>query len=218
MAVPAESSRAIGQALHQGGNTDYTIRFVSGARHDLNLTSDGGFDRSSHLPADYGAFEASWINGHKPTIGVEPYRDPPSTAPTPLSWYESPPVQLAALLLFLVAFAGYPLTALVRRGGRRRTSRRAATVLAATGLATTVGFLLYLVFMLATAANVVGPVVFGRPIPWLVLQLLAVSTVVAVVVTAVSCRRRRPDARTGLLVAAGVVFVPWAVYWGLLAV
>jgi hypothetical protein len=34
--------------------------------------------------------------------------------------------------------------------------------LAATGLATTVGFLIYIFFMLATAANVVGPVLGGR--------------------------------------------------------
>jgi hypothetical protein len=217
MAVPAQSSRAIAEALHQGGNTDYTIRFVPGVRHDLNLTSDGGFDRSSRLPADYGAFEASWIGGHEPTVGVQTYQDRSSVAPTPLAWYESPPVQLAAVLLFLVAFAGYPLTALVRRiRGRRRASNPAATVLAATGLVTTVGFLLYMVFMLATAANVVGPVVFGRPVPWLVLQLLAGSTVVAAVATALSRRRHRPDARLGLLVSAGVVFVPWAVYWGLL--
>lgn len=214
MAVPAESSRAIGEALRQGGNTDHSIRFVPGTRHDLNLTSDGGFDRTSRLPADYGDFEASWINGHEPTVGVGRYQDPPSTAVTPLAWYESPPVQLAALLLFLVAFAGYPLSALVRRRGR--TFRPAAAVLATTGLVTTVGFLLYLVFMLATAANVVGPVVFGRPVPWLVLQLLAVSTVVATVVTALTWRRHRPDARLGLLVTAGVVFVPWALYWGLL--
>jgi hypothetical protein len=46
--------------------------------------------------------------------------------------------------------------------------------------------------------------------------------VVATVATAVAWRRQRRDLtgpshlRLGLLVAAGVVFVPWAAYWGLL--
>ena len=94
--------------------------------------------------------------------------------------------------------------------------------MAATGLATTVGFLVYLLFMLATAANVIGPVLVGRPIPWLILQLLAVATDVATVATALAWRRHRPNltgasqARLGLLLAAGLLSLPWAAYWGLL--
>jgi hypothetical protein len=85
-----------------------------------------------------------------------------------------------------------------------------------------VGFLMYLCFMLATAANVIGPVVIGRPVPWLGLQLLAVDTVAATVSAALAWRRHRRDltgaghTRLGLPVAAGVIFVPWAIYWGLL--
>jgi uncharacterized protein len=124
-----------------------------------------------------------------------------------------------------VAFAGYPLTAAARRvRGRRRAPlvRRPARWLAATGLATTVGFLLYLLFMLVTAANVIGPVLGGRPIPWQVLQLLAAAAVAATVAAAVAWRRQRRSltgashARLGVLLAAGLVFLPWAAYWGLL--
>src|SRR4029453_8538489 len=68
---------------------------------------------------------------------------------------------------------------------------RPARWLAATGLATTVGFLTYIFFMLATAANVVGPVLPARPIPWLILQLLAAATVLATVATAAAWRRHR---------------------------
>jgi hypothetical protein len=83
------------------------------------------------------------------------------------------------------------------------------------------GSLSYVVFAMVTAANVIGPVVLGRPIPWLVLQLLAVATVVATAATALSWRRHRRDlpradqARLGLLAAAGLLFLPWAAYWGL---
>ena len=94
--------------------------------------------------------------------------------------------------------------------------------MAATGLAATVGFLIYIFFMLATAANVVGPVLLGRPIPWLILQLLAAATVVATVATAAAWRRHRHNltgashVRLGVLLAAGLVFPLWAAYWGLL--
>jgi uncharacterized protein len=228
--VPQESSRLIRQALERGGNRHYTIRFVPGVRHNLNRTANGGFDRIDSLPPDYGDVEASWIDGLAaglPAASAQP--TPPQTRPsrplTPLAWWESPWLQLVVLLLFGVAFAGYPLTAAVRRlrgRGGAPLVRRPARWLAATGLATTVGFLMYVFFMLATAANVIGPVLGGRPVPWLVLQLLAAATVVATVATAVAWRRQRRNLtgpshlRLGVLVAAGVVFVPWAAYWGLL--
>src|SRR4029453_6028580 len=118
----------------------------------------------------------------------------PSRPLAPLAWYESPWLQLAALLLFGVAFAGYPLTAAARRIRGRRGAplvRRPARWLAATGLATTVGFLAYIFFIFGTAAKVGGPGLLGRPIPWLILQLLAAATVLATVATAAAWRRHR---------------------------
>jgi uncharacterized protein len=232
IAVPQESSQLIRQALDRGDNTHYTIRLVPGVRHNLNRTANGGFDRIHSLPPNYGDVEASWIDRlaqgqQAPAASAQPAprQAQPSRPLAPLAWYESPWLQLAALLLFAVAFAGYPLTAATRRLRGRRGAplvRRPARWLAATGLATTVGFLVYLLFMLATAANVIGPVLVGRPIPWLILQLLAVATVVATVATALAWRRHRPNltgasqARLGLLLAAGLLSLPWAAYWGLL--
>jgi uncharacterized protein len=230
IALPQESSQIIRQALDRGDNSHYTIRSVPGVRHNLNRTANGGFDHIHSLPSDYGDFEASWIDGLAqglPAASTQPAprQAQPSRPLAPLAWYESPWLQLAALLLFGVAFAGYPLTAATRRFRGRRGAplvRRPARWLAATGLATTVGFLMYLLFMLATAANVIGPVLGGRPLPWLILQLLAAATVVATVATAVAWRRQRRNltgashARLGVLLAAGLVFLPWAAYWGLL--
>jgi hypothetical protein len=62
VALPRESSTAIEEALSRGGNTRYTMRFISGVRHNLNLTADGGFDRITSLPADYGTYERQWID------------------------------------------------------------------------------------------------------------------------------------------------------------
>ncbi len=228
-AVPVESSQIIRGALRRGGNTHYTIRFVPGVRHNLNLTANGGFDRIHSIPTNYGDFEASWIGGLPHTgpagAGLAPREDRPSRTLAPLAWYESPWLQLAALIMFLVGFAGYPVTAVIRRLRGRRGAplvRRPVRWLAAAGLTTTVGFLMYLFFMLATAANIIGPVFVGRPAPWLVLQFLAVVTAVATIATALSWRRHRRDLtrashiRLGPPVAAGLVFLPWAVYWGLL--
>jgi dienelactone hydrolase len=231
-AVPQESSQIIRQALERGGNTRYTIRFVPGAGHDLNLTASGGFGHTpTHaLAADYGDFETSWLDrpASRPqgiVLGTVPDQDRRSHPVTPLAWYESPWLQLAALTVLLAGFAGYPLTAVVRRILGRRGAppvHRSARWLAATGLITTVGSALYLFFMLATAANIVGPVLLGRPLPWLLLQLFAVATLVATATTATEWRRQRGHLarasrlRLGLLLAAGLAFVPYAAYWGLL--
>jgi hypothetical protein len=57
---------------------------------------------------------------------------------------------------------------------------------------------------------------------WLALRLLAVAAVVALAATGVATWRARADLRgwlrlrLGGLLAGGVVFVPWAVLWGLL--
>src|SRR5260221_2351028 len=53
-----------------------------------------------------------------------PQQDWLSVSVPPLSWWESAWVQLAAFLLLLAAFAGYPLVALLRR--LRGRSLRAA--------------------------------------------------------------------------------------------
>ena len=90
-----------------GGNTHYTIRSVPGVRHNLNRTANGGFDRIHSLPANYGDVEASWIDGlahgqPAPAASAQPapHQAQPSRPLAPLAWYESPWLQLAALLLF----------------------------------------------------------------------------------------------------------------------
>lgn len=64
-----------------------------------------------------------------------------------------------------------------------------------------------------------GPVLAGRPVPWLVLQLLAAGVVAAAAVTAARWWRGRHQGRGGAaptVLAGTALFLPWALYWGLL--
>jgi uncharacterized protein len=136
-------------------------------------------------------------------------------------------MQLAAFVLFIVAFAGYPLVALVRRvRGRSHlaSGNWPARLLAGTGSAAVLGLFVYVPYLLIGNARdaMPGPVFAGRPLLWLLLQALALTAVGASVATAVAWRQagssvsRGERLRLGLLLAGGVVLVPWALYWGLL--
>lgn len=105
------------------------------------------------------------------------------------------------------------------------TLRIAARTVAMAGSAAVVGTLAYLVTLTLVRGGYSvdpGPLLAGRPLPWLALQATAVVTVVAGVLLGSGLARRRPALPTGeqvriaLLLAAAAVFVPWALYWGLL--
>lgn len=229
-AAPEESAPIIRQALDRAGNTHYTLRTIPGVRHNLHLTHDGGYDRIDQLPTDYADYEAAWIHRlatAPPPVSVDPapHQDGVSRPLAPLAWYESGGLQALALALCLAGFLGYALTGAVRRIRRRPRPAalpRAARWASAAGTAAVLGGLGYLLFLAATAAMSPGPVLFGRPVVWLAVQLLALLTVAAVGTAAVTTVRRRAAlpvadrARLGALLLAGAVFVPWAVGWGLL--
>jgi hypothetical protein len=78
-----------------------------------------------------------------------------------------------------------------------------------------------LLFLMITAANVLGPVIMGRPLPWLLLQASTVTAGVCTVVIAVRWwtsrhGRERADHPRLMLVAAGAILLGWVSYWGFL--
>jgi uncharacterized protein len=104
------------------------------------------------------------------------------------------------------------------RGRRGPAAPMQARLLAGAGLAALFGWLGYLAFLQTARGPTIdpGPLLAGRPLPWPALQALAV---VALVVLGVRQRRGGNGGdrvRTAVLRATGTVFVPWAVYWGLL--
>jgi hypothetical protein len=227
VALPRESSAAIEAALRRGGNTRYTIRFISGVRHNLNLTADSGFDRVTSRPADYGEYERQWIDDlarTEPTrLGTPPSTETPPPVLAPLSGPVAT-VHLGLILILTMGFAFYPLRGLVGHLRRRSVTMRLGgtqRLIVTAGLFTTLGLPVYLLFLMITAANVIGPVVAGRPLPWLALQMSTATVGVCTVVIAFRWwrsrnRGERTDHHRPILVAAGAVLLGWAAYWGLL--
>ncbi|MFD6069989.1 MULTISPECIES: alpha/beta hydrolase family protein [Amycolatopsis] len=215
---PGEAVRIFRETLDRAGNRQYTLKVFPQAQHGLRRTTDG-FDKLDGFAPGYLDLVANWVNGAKdgPSADPPPVQASQSAALAPLAWYEAPWAQIGVWALALLAFAAYPVTALFRRR-KEVPLARPARWLASAGLLGTVGFLVYYVVLTTGAAMAPGPVLFGRTLPWLALQLIAVGVVVAGAVTAVSWWRKkeRGGVRVGLLLAGTVLFVPWAVHWGLL--
>ncbi|TQS11249.1 hypothetical protein FLX08_37325 [Microbispora hainanensis] len=192
------------------------IRIVPSVNHNLHVTQADGYDRLPTLPAGYGDAEAAWIADptHPPaSSGVDLDAEPDVPVIATPAWYDAAWAQLATLLVLFGAFLAYPLS---RRRGRQGLP--VARWLAGLGPLTLAGTLVYLLFLLITAAKVPGPVLWGRPAAWLVLQLLTIATVGTTGTLGWVLWRRRdlPRTRFAVLLAGGVLFVPWAVHWGLL--
>ncbi|GAA2215336.1 alpha/beta hydrolase [Nonomuraea monospora] len=227
---PRESPPLFAEALERSGNRRYTFRFFPGADHAAHLTPDGGVTRLPELAPGYAELVGTWVrdatSGRAPVAqvsGPDPQQASDTVGVPPTAWWESAGVQLLALVLFLVAFGGYPVVALVRRirRGPAVAPTKAARLVSAGGLVAPVGGFAYLFYVVMTGGKLAspGPLVGDRPLLWLALQAVAVVTVVATVLTAARWRRvteRGERVRLGVLVAGGVVFLPWALYWGLL--
>ena len=133
-------------------------------------------------------------------------------------------VNLGLILTLTIGFAYYPLAGLLSHIRRRSMSSGLGgtqRLIVAAGLFTTLGLPVYLLFLMITAANVIGPVVVGRPLPWLMLQGSTAIVGVCTVVIAVRWwrsrhRGERTDQDRLILVAAGAVLLGWVGYWGLL--
>ncbi|WP_223884785.1 alpha/beta hydrolase family protein [Nocardia colli] len=234
---PAESAAVFQRALDRAGNQHATIRFVPGAGHAGHATTDG-FDKVGGLVVDgkalgalgpeYADVMTSWVQsvvaGRAPLSSVEPVPAQADTSVPPSSgaWYEAAAVRYAALAVLLIGFAGYPFTAWFGRREQSGPVRWPARLLSATGFVAVVATVIYLLSIFATGGQGATAFVAGRTLPWLLLQLCTCAVLLATAATALTWWRNR--ARVGgamrvrltLLILAGVVFVPWALYWQLL--
>ncbi|WP_156161397.1 alpha/beta hydrolase family protein [Nocardia vulneris] len=235
---PAESAVVFQQALARAGNQHVTIRFVPNAGHTGHRSTDG-FDKVGGqlfdgkplgaLDPGYTDVMTSWVwsvaRGAAPLSSAEPVPPQVDTSREPSSgaWYDTAVVRYGALALLLVGFLGYPVLAWAgrRRAPDGRAVRAPARWLSATGLFAVIGTLTYVVSCFATGVQGASAFLAGRTLPWLVLQTFSAVALFSLIATVLVWWRTRrrvvgvERVRLALLVLAGIVFVPWALSWGL---
>ncbi|MGS2808158.1 alpha/beta hydrolase family protein [Nocardia sp. MW-W600-9] len=220
---PGDSLRDFRVAFDRVGKTNYTLRTLPNAQHAAFTTTDG-FDKGADLAPSYAELMGDWVNGLPGSAGAQvdrPAVQGHSVTPlTPLAWWESTPVQLALLLGTVLALGGYAVTGLVR-SWRLSQARPARILVAAAGIGT-LGTIALFLFVASTKAMSFGPLLFGRTLPWVALQVIAVCAVVALGFVVARRGRLLDGVGTGgrvrwaLLVCGGAGFTLWALYWGLL--
>ncbi|GIE85413.1 alpha/beta hydrolase family protein [Actinoplanes regularis] len=219
---PAEGAAQLRRTV----TTPLTVRFLPGAGHTLRVLDEDGMFTDTLFPG-YAEIVGEWVRavaaGEVPPAHSDPApaQSALSTALSPSAWWESWPAQLAVLAVLLVTFLAYPIIAAARRIRRRTVAvTRPARVLACTGVLAVLGFTGYFVTVVDSAnwrGVSPGPMLAGRPVLWLALQVLALITLIATARTAFAWRTATGDRlRLGLLITGGALFLPWSLYWGLL--
>lgn len=221
---PGDSLRGFQAAFDRMGKTNYALVTLSGAEHAAHQTTDG-FDRLPELAPGYAELMGDWVNA-LPGSATPARADQPAAQGhsvsilKPLSRWESPAVNLALLGGIVLACTGYALAGFVRTW--RLPNPRPAQVLLAAAMIGIIGAVVQLGYILMTRATSFGPLLFGRTLPWLALQSVAVCAVIALGFVLARSRRTLTGATTGarirwaLLVCGGTGFALWAIYWGLL--
>src|SRR5260370_24204626 len=105
------------------------IRFIPNAAHDMHVAVDSGFGGAASLitapttstgfAPGYTDLVTSWVKGLAEGLPASLVQQAPRQAEespplAPLGWYESPLMELGAMVLFLLAFLGDPLARLLR--------------------------------------------------------------------------------------------------------
>lgn len=223
---PVESVAAFRTLLDEAGNTRYTLRVVDGAEHQIKTTTDG-WTKGADFAAGYVDLVDSWVEaviaGRAPGTTVEGTGEQPRrTADVPpLRWYESVPLQLGVLAGIVVGFGAFLLASAWRAVRGRTGPPWTGYLTAASGLLAALATPVYLGYVQAVSGGTLtengvlrpGPMLAGRPLVWLGLQALAVTAIAAGIATV--ARRRHFGSGRYPLLAAGVLFVAWAVHWGL---
>ncbi|MFD4427886.1 alpha/beta hydrolase family protein [Nocardia sp. NPDC058497] len=220
---PGDSLRGFQEAFDRVGKTNYSLRTLPNAQHGGFTTTDG-FDKGEELAPGYAQLMGNWVNGLPGSAAGQadkPAVQGHSVSPlVSLAWWESTAAQLALLAGTLLALAGYALTGLAR-AWRLPNALPARILVVAAGIGI-VGAVAQLLFVASTRATSFGPLLFGRTLSWVALQLVAVCAVVALGFVVARRGRMLDGAGTGartrwaLVVCGGIGFTLWSLYWGLL--
>lgn len=229
-----ESSKIIQASLNHARNEHALIHFFPDAGHLLRLTPDGKTQSDQFAPG-YAEAMTVWVNqvtaGNAPrsaVIGTTPQQDhlSPDGIGT-LSWYHTAWVQVGSALLLLFIFVRYLLRSAAHVMRRRasmhpnRQQGRCKLLLAFSASVTILGFLVYFAFIMSSGAKQLAPLLFDRTLIWCLLQLTSFTALAGTLLLGWSVWRtpaislQQKPFETTLLLIAGILFIPWALYWQL---
>ena len=170
---PAESAQIFQQALKDGGNEHYTIRFISNADHTLRPSKDGFTQQSDELTPEAMEIMTRWINALADGETFEPTMTKPIPEQARFSdervarpeTADSVWLHLAFIIVSAALFGSYIIFSLIDR--LRQSSlpmvkgsiHWAMAVLSVLGLATTIGLFVYIFSIIMTYQ--VSFVIFG---------------------------------------------------------
>ncbi|SDL52012.1 hypothetical protein SAMN05216298_4200 [Glycomyces sambucus] len=228
---PGRTMTLYRDALEAGGNTNYALRLIPGVDHRMVPTVDGtkgeDYDRDE-IDQAYVDTVAAWVGGlaagesavvvdaiPEESVASDPVASPP--------WFGTGAAMFGALALFAVLFLAYPVSASVARLAKRGplAATWASRTVAVIGLLLPVLASGYAGWILMSGGQMLlGPVVLGRPLVWLVLQAAAAVLVLAALALAFQLRRPMGGGsrlRFAALLTGVAVMIPWGLYWGLAA-
>lgn len=231
---PVESSRIMQDTLNRIGDHHYTIQIIPNASHNIHATNDG-FTKLNTFAPEYSEVMTSWVlrvtqdELPGPVILGETKQDRLSPEGiTRLAWFDSELLQFGAMLILTILFAAYlVMSAIFRTKYRNRQTinrplHKTSILLSTTGLLTVLGFFGYFGFIMITGATNTSPIVAGRPLAWLIIQILTLATSLFIVLFLTSSRIQRSSFnraerfRLAYILMVSIVFIPWAAYWNLL--
>ena len=228
--VPARTADILADALRD--NPRASVRVIPAATHNFDSSEDGFTSvRDDHAPGYLQSF-TDWVLGLENGTAVASLDTnlPPDASGgdlRQLAWWESLWAQLTAVMLILLLLLAYPATGLVRRimgRNQRPLAPVPARLIVLFGLPAVLGTFGVVMTIMVTSARVsLGPEMLGRPLIWLLLQIATWAVVAATVWGFATAWQRRETAsksewlRTGLVLLAGVLFVPLGLFWHLLS-
>ena len=224
---PAQQSMAVYQSALLQTNQDYWLKVVPKANHDLQQSSTG-FDGVGNPVKDHSSIIRNWIDAlPEPGVMIDsaPGEELAVRTVEPLKWFESPWLQLTAIGFIILAASGLAIQALYRRFRSITLNklRWLPGIIVSLNLLITLGVIITLGWILFTGAKETGPVVLGRPVVWLFLQLLSLGSIGLTLFTFVQAIRHKIE-RQDLLrriipaLISTLVFSGLAYYWGLMVV
>ncbi|MGW9558188.1 alpha/beta hydrolase family protein [Nocardiopsis sp. NPDC055551] len=235
---PGQTLELYRDTLEGSGHPHHTLRVVPGVDHRMEPSSDGFIEVDTDpdslfesLAPEYVDTVTGWVHG---LAAGDPGGGSDAPPAQDLESLRQPPAGPGALWFLVVAgggtlvcFSAYLGIGLIGRARGRRSRLPAAGTRGALALAV-LGLLLppltvaYLEWIMMTAGTGAGPVVLGRPLPWLGLQAGALAALGATAVLLLTWRNRSAPlsgvdrVRVGLLSAGAIALFPWAVAWGLM--